>query len=90
MTVCPRCAARWSALGVARCSACHRVFSTAAAFDRHRTARGDRGGCIEPATIRAARGEPVMVDRDGMWRAPEMPAAVRQARGSLDARGSAA
>lgn len=76
---------------------CHRTFSTPRLFDSHRHARGDHGGCLNPATLTNARtGDRIMFLRDGMWRNPEMPpdqrervAALAEQRKAarLDARG---
>lgn len=69
---CNGCPNTWTAGGAAHCAACHRLFSTPRLFDLHRSARGERGACLDPAEIRTASGERVMFLRDGMWRGPEM------------------
>lgn len=68
--VCNRCRATWAALGAAHCGGCCRMFSTARHFDLHRSARGDHGTCLDPATIINARGERLLFHRNGMWRGP--------------------
>jgi hypothetical protein len=78
---CSGCSAVWTATGAAHCSAaeCHRTFSTPRLFDSHRHARGDHGGCLNPAMLTNARtGDRIMFLRDGMWRNPEMPPDQRE------------
>jgi hypothetical protein len=78
---CSGCDTTWTGLAAAHCGSCHETFSGAALFDRHRHARGDHGGCLDPATIINTRtGERIMYRRDGMWRSPEMPEEVKAAR----------
>jgi hypothetical protein len=48
---CNGCTNRWGGLNTAHCGACHKTFSTVAAFDMHRTgshAKGTRS-CLPPA-----------------------------------------
>lgn len=78
---CGSCSAEWTGLSRAHCGACHRTFSGASYFDRHRTIAGEHGGCLDPAGIRDAAGEPVMVLRDGLWAGPEMTDEEKQAAG---------
>jgi len=64
-------------MGAAHCSGCHRTFSTANLFDRHRV----DGRCSDPESIISkprdgSVGERVMFFRDGMWRGPEWDAAA--------------
>lgn len=84
---CSGCQARWSGAGRAHCSVCHRLFSTASKFDLHRTARGERGGCLDPATVTSRSGDRLLFFRDGMWRGPEMPADAVDARRSTRTHG---
>lgn len=75
LITCPRCAAQWSGLSAAHCcaSGCGRVFATVRLFDAHRHARGEHGGCLDPATLVNNRtGERIMFFRAGMWRSPEL------------------
>lgn len=81
MNTCGGCDATWTALGAAHCAApnCHRTFASTVLFDRHRTAYGPRGGCLDPETVRHREtGERLMFFRDGMWRAPEMTEEQKQ------------
>lgn len=67
------CGERWSGVAAAHCAGCHRTFSAPGLFDKHRSARGEHGTCLDPAEVRQVRtGERVMFFRDGMWRGPEM------------------
>lgn len=82
---CGGCDARWDArTAVCHCGACHRSFSGVEWFDRHRSAAGEHGSCLDPAAVRvktgALAGEPRMFFRDGMWRGPEMDEATKLAR----------
>lgn len=90
LITCARCDARWGGLVVAHCGSCHRTFSTARLFDLHRHARGELGGCLEPATVTSRSGERIMFFRDGMWRNPEMPAERRERVAALAAEQKAA
>lgn len=77
-----RCGESWTALTAAHCAGCHRTFSGAGLFDKHRSARGEHGACLNPADLRHVRtGEPIAFFRDGMWRGPEMTAEQLQAAG---------
>jgi len=79
---CGGCAAKWTAHSWAHCGACHRTFSGVSLFDLHRSADGDHGTCLDPATIRDKTGQPRLVYRDGAWRHPEMsPGARAKLRG---------
>ena len=71
---CSGCESRWTGTSRAHCAApgCHRTFSTPNLFDLHRSARGDRGTCLDPATVRNRHGERLLFFRDGLWRGPEM------------------
>jgi len=85
MTItCGGCTATWTALGTAHCGACHRSFSTVGLFDAHRSQYGERGRCLDPATLTVRRGphagQPIMVLRDGIWSRPEMTEAEKLAR----------
>lgn len=71
-TGCGGCSERWTAPGAAHCGGCHRTFSAAGLFDRHRSAAGEHGRCLDPATIDGIEF------RDGMWRGPEMTDAERE------------
>lgn len=66
---CNGCGARWTGLSPCHCGACHRTFAGIALFDRHRDQHGERGHCVDPATI--TKGSPIEF-REGMWRGPEM------------------
>lgn len=53
-----KCGRRWSGLGQAHCSICHRHFSTVTNFDRHKPSYD---GCLDPAAITNRRtGNPVL------------------------------
>lgn len=54
---CPRCGIIWHQAGnrTGHCSACHRTFDSAAAFDRHRR----DGACLDTLTLTDAEGHPV-------------------------------
>lgn len=69
---CGGCKARWTGERPCHCSACHRTFAGVNLFDMHRTAKGERGECLTPATIRNRVEQPLMFFRNGMWRGPEM------------------
>lgn len=56
---------------------CHRTFAGIGLFDRHRDQHGERGKCVDPATL--TKGTPI-VFRDGMWRGPEMDEATKAKR----------
>lgn len=75
---CGGCDSTWSlsAKAACHCSACHRTFSGIGLFDRHRRhqdVEGDRGTCLDPATMFTKSGEPLAEFRNGMWRGPEAP-----------------
>jgi hypothetical protein len=74
---CSRCGARWTGLAAAHCGSCCQTFGVASLFDAHRRARGDRGGCSNPAELVDGRGDRIMFYRDGCWRGPEAPAEVK-------------
>lgn len=77
---CSGCDHIWTATGAAHCTACHTApFSTARLFDAHRHQRGERGGCLDPTTLRDARKQRTHFLRDGMWRGPEMTAEQKSA-----------
>jgi hypothetical protein len=44
------------------CGACHRLFSGVTPFAVHRSADGEHGSCLDPATLTVLRL------RDGVWR----------------------
>lgn len=50
---CGRCSARWGGLKTAHCMSCHRTFTTAAGFDRHRAGSHVEGArhCVDPACV---------------------------------------
>lgn len=70
MTTCRRCGTEWTGLAIAHCTApgCHRTFTTAANFDRHRAGSKDRtrkqGECSDPAACGLELNE------RGQWRQP--------------------
>jgi hypothetical protein len=78
---CSGCRATWTAIGAAHCGSCHRDFSATGLFDRHRSARGDHGGCVDPRTIFTPSGDRVMFFRNGRWAGPEMTEADKARRG---------
>ena len=41
-------------------------------FDAHRSADGDHGTCLDPATVVGRHGERRLFFRAGMWRGPEL------------------
>ena len=65
---CGGCDARWTGQRTAHCSGCHRTFSGVELFDRHRSADGPRGHCVDPETFPPGITEL----RDGMWRGPKV------------------
>lgn len=69
---CGGCEASWTGDRPCHCSACHRTFAGVHLFDTHRTAKGERGECLNPASIRNRLEQPLMFFRNGMWRGPEM------------------
>jgi hypothetical protein len=73
-----RCGATWCGDRPCRCSAYHRTFAGGHAFDRHRSARGDHGTCLDPATVLDRAGRPIMRLRRGMWRGRAMETATRR------------
>jgi hypothetical protein len=80
IVTCARCPARWTGTRIAHCSGCHRSFGGLALFDMHRSHYGDRGTCLDPATLTVRSGvragEPAMFLRDGVYRGPEMDEAA--------------
>jgi hypothetical protein len=50
------CGAMWRAMALCHCTTCHASFATITGFDRHR--RSD--SCLDPATLRTRKGEPVL------------------------------
>jgi hypothetical protein len=77
---CSGCDAVWTGSAAAHCSGCHRSFSGATLFDRHRSVAGERGRCTDPATLARPDGQPICELRDGMWRFPEMDEATKAVR----------
>lgn len=77
-TNCGGCDATWTGTSICHCANCHRTFSGLGHFDAHRSQYGERGSCIDPATLTAQGGkrigEPLMFFREGMWRGPETDA----------------
>lgn len=69
---CSGCKVTWTATTAAHCSECHNLFSAVSLFDKHRHARGERGGCLDPATVTSREGERLMFYREGMWRGPAL------------------
>ncbi len=68
-TTCSGCDNTWTGSRTCHCSSCHRTFAGVDLFDRHRDQRGERGSCLNPASLtHAETDEPVMFLRDGMWR----------------------
>ncbi len=83
MTItCGGCTATWTALGTAHCGACHRSFSTVGLFDAHRSQYGERGRCLDPATLTVRSGgrRALLELRDGLWCGPEMTDEEKLAR----------
>ena len=69
---CGGCTETWTALTACHCSGCHRTYAGVGMFDQHRSQYGERGSCLDPATlINQKTGEPLMFFREGMWRGPE-------------------
>lgn len=79
---CGGCDATWTGTSACHCSACHMTFAGVKLFDAHRHQRGERGGCLDPEQVTNARGERVMLYRDGMWRGPEMSEEAKAAFGA--------
>jgi hypothetical protein len=77
---CSGCPAQWTGASRAHCSGCHRTFSGATLFDAHRSPRGPRGTCLDPATLTVTDGSPRMRLRDGIWAGPEMDEAAKARR----------
>lgn len=74
---CSGCSASWTGLAAAHCAACHRTFAGASLFDRHRAAgHGSHGTCLDPGELRGRDGYRLMLERDGVWHGPPMPAHV--------------
>jgi hypothetical protein len=72
---CGGCRNTWSGQSRAHCSGCHRTFSGYLLFDRHRSAIGEHGACLDPEAITNIQtGERVMSLRSGIWSGPEMSA----------------
>lgn len=82
LITCGGCDATWTAQGAAHCAAsgCHRTFSAAGLFDKHRSTPGEHGRCLDPATLTARDGSALFEFRDGMWRGPEMTDEAKAAR----------
>jgi hypothetical protein len=71
-TNCGGCDASWTGTSICHCGSCHRSFSGIGLFDKHRSQYGERGACVDPATLTGRdTGQPLMHHRDGMWRGPE-------------------
>lgn len=68
INTCGRCPARWAGITAAHCGACHRTFGTNVLFDRHRSARGEHGACLDPAEL-----NPPMVLHGDRWRGATTP-----------------
>jgi hypothetical protein len=83
-STCPACRTTWTGTAACHCASCHHTFAGVGLFDAHRSQYGERGACLDPATITIKSGprtgEPVMHFRDGMWRGPEMTEAEKLAR----------
>lgn len=86
---CGRCGHTWTALTACHCSGCCQpghgelsTFSGINLFDRHRSAVGERGMCLNPASIRSKDGQPVMWFRNGMWRGEERDPETLPGRGA--------
>lgn len=68
-------------MGAAHCSGCHETFSAPGLFDKHRSARGEHGVCLDPTQVRhGTSGYRLLFFRDGMWRGPEMTEDQKNAR----------
>lgn len=65
---CAGCTSRWGGLRTAHCGACHVTFSGLTLFDKHRTAKGAYGECIDPATLTDHGQQLRLVE--GIWRSP--------------------
>lgn len=58
---------------MAHCGACHRTFGTVQHFDAHRSQRGSRGECLDPAGLKRSpegkrAGEPLLkLNSHGVW-----------------------
>jgi hypothetical protein len=74
------CGATWTGGSAAHCSGCCKTFVGPSLFDAHRSARGERGDCIDPETLTNRAGDRIAFYRDGMWRGPEMTDAQKAAR----------
>lgn len=69
---CGGCDERWTALNACHCCACHQTFGTAGLFDLHRSQFGERGACLDPASLTTATGAPGMRLLAGLWRGPAL------------------
>ena len=62
---CGGCTNTWTPLTAAHCSICHRTFSSASLFDRHRSG----GVCVDPKILRNQAGRIVMrLGDNDIWR----------------------
>lgn len=64
---CSGCPATWTAPTAAHCAAdgCHQTFAAVSLFDKHRSAEGTHGTCLDPTTVG-------LEFRNGCWRGPAM------------------
>lgn len=77
---CGHCDATWSGARTCHCGGCHESFAGLALFDQHRSQYGERGACLDPASLTSGTGERLLFHRDGMWRGPEMTDEQKAAR----------
>lgn len=69
--LCGGCDTEWTGLGKCHCAGCHRTFSGVTLFDLHHS----RGKCVDPATLRDKRGDPIAFLVLGVWQtSPNEPA----------------
>lgn len=84
MIMCSGCDLQLGGVSACHCSSCHETFIGITFFDAHRNQYGERGRCLDPATITVTTGprtgEPLMFFRDGYWRGPEMTDEQKLAR----------
>lgn len=68
---CGGCDTTWTGHRTAHCATCHRTFTGIGPFDLHRSATGEHGACLDPATLTTADGQPRLIQHEnGHWGGP--------------------
>lgn len=62
---CGGCDSVWTGAARAHCSNCHITTGGVTSFDAHRKQYGERGSCIDPATLGLVQTE------KGIWSVPQ-------------------